>query len=706
MEEGRIWWEQLRKLLSMPFGITPEMQRPSLPLHPQDTRLILEVARRIEEGGESALWSPYLTTESLALLARAIAVGTVGRAKVAFYSSDLGVPRLYSRLYGAATPLDRAFPLRDSLPYARAISQIAAFARDAESIILDGRRWRTAAQAERASEEATGFSGAKVFLLRDDWTAPARAIARKGIAPEALGPSGNETSDEWPVLAAYLRRLDNFSSGVAMRPATVVEEAPPLRNLERSAARVLRASLSVAGGAGTALLVDAANTLMQNACLPLALYKKASAASGTAWADRYAAAVKASLAYACPDALRGLVYGFLNDFQATSVYLQERHPPKVEWLKEFLLRAGPSEGFALLCATEVEARAVELWKRSEASRGCADVMGVSRAQAENGSVGRALLVPGPLRSSDSWMLVSGVSRDVRVIAYPWQASRWRVLSERVARVMEVGLAAVEDPNADQADLEFSDEPIFAYATPAPLSTEDEEDALASEVEGRTLPLRHVVVRTDKGVFKYRENALVPTVELDKLVDRNVLLLVPGDRIMVRADGSEIDARKRVDGLAKSDPTLAEAAERASAWRDLLTVRWKTESCSPRELHRRLFAESEVSYLAFKDWILNPHRIGPNNRNIVRLLLKLGLDLETAGEVREDLRRYRGYRARVYDYLYKVCRRQASMSAGEATPGEPVEDDSTVDPELGFTLFDLEDLVTFATVLEAPFVEEG
>ena len=703
-ERGRIWWEQLRKFLDMPFGILPDMPRPSLPLHPQDLRLILEVAGGIDRGETHAFWSPYLTAESLALLARAIVVGTVGRSKTAFYSSDLAIPRIYSSLYGVATPLNRAFPMRQKLPYARSLSQIEYCAQDADSIILDGRRWRFAAQASRAVKEAERFSGARIFLLRDNWTAPGRAITSQGILVEPLTPTGKELNDGWPVLADYFRRLNNFSSGVSMDPATVLEEASPLRNLERSTAVVLRTSADLTEGGVTALLVDATNTFLQNACLPISLYKRAAAESGAAWADRYAAALKASLAYSCPDQLRGLVYGFLNDFKTAIAYLQDQHPPKVAWLKEFLLRAGENAVFGMLCTTEVEARALDLWRNSEASDGCAAVTTVTRADVDSGSAEGVLLVPGPLRSADSWMLVSGVAKYVQVLAYPWQASRWRLVSERITPLSKREMSQVNDPNAGQAEVEFTDSTTLAFAPPSSLTEDDEEDELAREVEGREHPLRYVRVRTDKGTFSYRENALVPAVELDKLVDRNVILLRPGNRIMVRADGSEIDARKRVDGFAKSDPTLAEAAERASSWRDLLTARWKAENCSPRQLHQMLFDSSEVTYQAFRDWILNPHRIGPNNRNIVLLLTRLGLEHSAAIQVREDLRKYRGYRAQAYDYLYKVCKRQASRAAGRPSQGEAIEDDHEIDPELGFTLLGLEDLVTFAAVLEPPAYE--
>lgn len=703
---GRIWWDQLDKLLAMPIGIATEMPRPSLPLHPQDASFILEVAGHIDRGESAALWAPYLTAESLALLARALVVATVNRPKVALYSSDLAVPRLYSSLYGVVTRLRSAFPMRTELPYARSLSQLEFCAGRAESLVLDARRWRNKLQVQKALAESNRFLGARIFVLRDGWTNAATELGSSGIPVTPVRPVGEVLPNGWPALAAYLRRANNFAAGTLLSPATVLTEAPPLRALERSATRLIRAARGVPGSGAAVFLADTANTLMQNACLPVTLYRKAAAETGSHWADRFAAVLQASLAYGCPDELRGLVYGFLNDFRAAEDYVGHEHPPKVTWVKELLIRSGPKSRFAFLCASDVEAEAVRLWGKSSTSEGCASLTPVGRAEVESGSVRETLLVPGPLRSVDSWMVVSGVASEIRVVAYPWQANRWRYLSRHVSRLVRTELPAIEDIDADEADVEYSYWPTVTFASPRPLLEEDDMDAMARDAEGRTHALRVVIVKTDQGDLTYRENSLVPTVELNRLVDWLVTLLRPNNKILIRSDGGGIDARRRVDELAESDPFLSATAERAAVWRDLLTVRWKAEGCSARELHRRLFPAHEITYAGFRDWIVNPSRIGPNNVNIIRLLTRLGLEPEAANEVREDLRRYRSYRARVYAHLWKLAKRQASLYAGQQDVADPLEDDARIDPELGLTLLGLEELVTFATVLEAPTFRKG
>ena len=186
------------------------------------------------------------------------------------------------------------------------------------------------------------------------------------------------------------------------------------------------------------------------------------------------------------------------------------------------------------------------------------------------------------------------------------------------------------------------------------------------------------------------------------VDRPVGMLGPKDTIMVRTDGDIVDARRTVDGLAQTSPLFEEAARMAGAWRSLLLAKIKSESQSYRQIHKELFPNDEVKYGTVRQWIANPERLAPNNQNLILLLTRLGLPHETAREVREDVRRYRSYRRRAYNAIYSKWRRHAlTLHRSDADLETQLEDDETVDPELGISLLMLENLVTFAKVTAKP-----
>jgi hypothetical protein len=441
---------------------------------------------------------------------------------------------------------------------------------------------------------------------------------------------------------------------------------------------------------------------VQNAFLPVSMYETAAKDCGKAWADRYHDAVKASLAYGCPSRLRGFVFKFLNEFKEVQEFLKSSHPPKVTWLKDHLLRLGEEGGTAILCPTDIEARAVELWGMSEAARGCARLTPVTRTEVESIGFQSQIMVPGPVGPWASWMLASGIASEVRVLAYPWQAAGWNKLKTWLSRIARRGVPNMEHAYDPEGDFDQPEALGIDFSPPIPL--DDQEDPLLRELTGPKRKTRRVFLKTTAGEYTYREDALVPTVELDRLADREVLLLRQGDTVLVRTDGNIIDARKRVDEISQMNPSLSARAERAAVWRDLLTARVKKERSSLPELHRILFPLEEISLAAFRDWVFNPERIGPNNPNIILLLTRLGLDTQSAVAIREDLRDYRKQRRKVYRHIWERSRRAQSLRKGSRQK-ETVEENLAADPELEITLEALEELTTFAKVLEDPILED-
>lgn len=706
MKRGRgqgIWWRQLKRFLKMPFGIHPEMKGPSIPLHPQDKNLAIDIAGRIDSGESCAFWGPYITPETIALLARALVVGTVKRPKIVIYSPDMDIRRLYKRLYGVSGLIDRGYPMKSQIPHASTFSEIDQ-CRDwnTASIILDGRRWRRRVYVKRGLKNAQEFPGASIFLLRDNWTVSRRLLQENGIPLIHIPPSGEVLPNGWPAMNGYLQRLNNYSSRVILSPTTVNEDIPAFIGVEHSTMRLVNASADIGNCGAIPLFAEAANRFLQNACLPVSLYRTAAAETNTAWADRYCDAVKVSLAHGCPSRLRGLVFGFINDFQAALNYLKANHPPKVALLKEMLLRMGEGNRIPILCATDVEARAVELWKNTRAAQGCADLVPITRIQAGSMGINGLLVVPGMLGPSDSWIYVSGIASEVRVLTYPWQAARWNNIRRWISRFTQGGIPFIEYTHAHESDFHFADSISIGFSDPAPL--DEDEERLMREVQTSSRARRTALLKTTAGAFRYGEGALIPTVELDKLVDRDVGLIQRGDTILVRTDGNAIDARKRVDEISQVNPLLSALAERSSIWRDLLLARWKMEQCSLPELHRILFPSEGVSYAAFRDWIQNPARIGPNNPNIILLLTRLGLDETGAEEIREDLRTYRSHRREVYRHLWIRSRQAGSLRSGSEGQ-EVIEEDTASGSELDITLAALEELTTFAEVVEEPIWEE-
>ncbi|MHA1961956.1 MAG: hypothetical protein ACW99U_17250 [Candidatus Thorarchaeota archaeon] len=706
MKKGRgrgIWWSQLKRFLKMPFGIHPEMKGPSIPLHPQDKKLAVDIAAKIDSGESCAFLGPYVTPETIALLARALVVGTVKRPKVVVYSPDMDIRRLYKRLYGVSGLINRGYPMKSQIPHASTFSEIDKCRdRNTASIILDGRRWRRQAYVKRGLMNALEFSGARIFLLRDNWTVSRRLLQENGIPVKHIPPSGEVMPNGWPALKDYLQRLNNYSSRVILNPTTVSEEVPAFVELEHSTRKLINASAVIGNCGPTPFFAEAANRFLQNACLPVSLYRTAAAETNTAWADRYCDAVKVGLAHGCPSRLRGLVFAFVNSFQAALNYLKANHPPKVELLKEMLLRLGEGRSIPCLCTTNVEARAVELWKNTRAAQGCADLVPITRAQAGSMGINGLLVVPGMLGPSDSWIYVSGIASEVRVLVYPWQAARWNNIRGWGSRFTRSSIPHIEYTQDHESEFRYHDSISIGFTDPKPL--DEDEERLMREVQLTSRTRRTATLKTTAGEFRYGEGALIPTVELDKLVDRDVGLIRRGDTILVRTDGNAIDARKRVDEISQVNPLLSALAERASTWRDLLLARWKMEQCSLPELHQILFPSEEVSYAAFRDWVLNPARIGPNNPNIILLLTRLGLDETGAEEIREDLRTYRSHRREVYRHLWTRSRQAGSRLRGEDGVGM-IEEDMETGSELDMTLAALEELTTFAEVVEEPIWED-
>ena len=313
------------------------------------------------------------------------------------------------------------------------------------------------------------------------------------------------------------------------------------------------------------------NHFVQNSVLPLTIYQNAAKGLGQYSIQQMLSFVKTAGQFEMPQMTRIAFYRFVRASENAMKELSLHHPPKVAWLKHFLLETSQKKVF-IYCRSRIEEDAVDAWDKSEFSKGCARLVVVSRKDIRRVGFESELLVPGPPSGEESAFMVGGVSKEVRVLVYQWQARHWNLLTRRVSSLLSrtQPIPEVEFEGEEQvAGIDWSVLPAKTGG--------DAEDALEEETEEENA--RKILVPTDSGTLELDEEALVPTLDVDKFVDTPAKLLQKGNVIILRTGGNVIDTRKTVDALAGAHPVLSEAAFEASLWREVLKYTSSPGACS-------------------------------------------------------------------------------------------------------------------------------
>lgn len=692
---------QLDLFLTKGFAIASDQFEFEYQTHPQDISLIHAVAGAFARRRTDVLIAPYCNSLSLAFLARAIAVGTVGKPPLAIYSPDGEFRRTYRRLSYIAnrikTPMSSIYPLtrpgKASLRILCCDSLKDLEHLDGEmSLLVDARTtrgWRNLADPPWKR-----ILGPKVFLmaLEDEEVAkliaPDRVEYCRGVGKTAIG---------WPApLRDFEIRDNNYSKGVSFQAEVVPGQDAALATLETS----LRNLLSETRGVENLYLhvnqAERLNYFVQNSVLPLTMYQNAANGLGRYSIPQMLSFVKTAGRLEMSQVARIAFYRYTRAAEIAMKELSLRHPQKVAWLRHFLLDSRQKRVY-IYCRSGIEEDAVRSWNESEFSTGCAELVVVSRRDIRKAGFDFEFLVPGPPSGEESANMIGGVSRNVRVLVYLWQARNWNSLIGRISPLLSrtQPIPEVEFEQQDQvAGIDWSIESIKPG--------ENVEGSLEEEAVGDAAP--QLLVPTDSGTLELDEGALVPTLDVDKFVDTPARLLQVGNVIILRTGGNAIDTRKMIDALAAAHPVLSEAAFEASLWRDVLKLFVKSRGFSAyRQIHDTLFPHGEVTYGTVRSWILNQAKIAPNNRNLALLLERMGISEKEAETMANAVHVYRGLRMKAYHRLFLLWNKYA----GRLYEFEEDEDeaDEKVDPELGLSLASLEQLVTFAKVTDKPRPKE-
>jgi hypothetical protein len=718
--------EPLELFLKQPFSVVGAMADRVWPLPLIEVRLAQEVAASVNRGASEIVVAPYVTSWTLAFLVRSLAVATVGRPPLTVYSPDPGLASRYRNLTTpSGEPLWHVWPLADPrkrvrgpscVRLIRSLSDMEA-AVAAGPLIADGRGLRTASSAERFLSASAGFSGPKVILVRSNHHPSVAALLAKGFqmtyAPFLPDPSPR---DGVPVdVEEYLDRTNNFARGVRAFPLFVDRPCPPLQRLEQAHQVLAREAVGLGSGWPSFMYhADQFNHIVQTALIPLSVAEGSARTLERLWLDSHLRALQFAIDQSCPPRLAGRARDFLAAGSGVQRFLEEAHPPKVEWLLERMREHGESETLRIYCRTELEATTLATFQAESQEARRLHLQGIPRRSLTDGSLGHHnLLIPGPPSRTDFPLLLSGIAPGIVVLLYPWETARWNGFLRRASNLLRPEFLpdfnrndiAYEDPDEDRLQL-------------SPSATPEHEEAAVRATLGKARPTATYYVPTEMGYREYSSDALVPTLYQGRFVDLPLERVREGDVIMVRSDGYPIDSRNHVDGLARSHPAFAEAADRASIWW-FLFVRFANEELEKNGgdlsgLYADLFPDKAITAQTFSNWFLRELRtegggipvklIGPLPENLDRLLTRIGLSPATVRELQKDISNYRGIRRRAYNYLARRCREHASELAHrdrlrleESTLG-----DRPVDAEMGLMLSSLDDLIKFARVTGPPF----
>jgi hypothetical protein len=746
-----IWQAQFTKFLSLPFGLqsTPSGTHPTY-LHPLDADLASRVGQQLAKGRSAVFVAPYATSWTIALVVRALAAGTVTKSRLLVYSSDplfvsayrtLTTPSGEAQAHSAPLVVPGAWPprpgfvhfarsLRDlsllnpsrpaSLDRGRASPLLEAFLREAHGpLLFDGRRIRATASLERVIESWQNLTGPKIFITTANHYPAVLELGRRGfdIVHSRRLESVSEVQPS-AELQRYFQRLLNFQVGVRVKPIVVRQEFPSLANLEL-ACRALVDRARRTGPEWSLVIARAEhiNHVFQSYFLPTYVNRRESFDVNDLWLGQFTESLRSLLRSYCPPELRTRTEDFLSRAFTVETLLKEHHPPKAEWFAKFARDAPAGVTISVFTRSSFEAGIAKLWNDSEGRAKDIDLAAIRAASASEDSVPHALLLPSPPARLETAAFMSGFAPTLFILVYPWQCGRYNAFLRRAAYYLprETTPAFMEGEDEDFEE----DDTETLYLSPLQVrSSTLVASALRPSNSGGDYvsPFIGWKVRTDRGMLKFSEEALVPTLVGSRFVDIEVAKLKVDDIIVTRSDGAPIDARKQIDALDEIHPAFAEAAQSASLWWGLLKayagVASKT-SISSDELYESLFPEHEVRAETFERWLRreggrdtegHPIKLlGPNSDNIRRLLAKLKLPPEAIEELDNKVRTYRSWRLKAYRHLYRLrVAKLASIWESVDSPAEgSARPEEVVDAELNVTLSLLEDLTAFAKVTDLP-----
>ena len=717
--------DQLDPYLQQPFCVAGSQADHGWPLPTLDVRLAQSVATSVNRSENVVLVVPYVSTWSLAFLARSLSVATVGRPPITLYSPDRELTSRYRLLTTpSGEPLWHAWPLVPVTRHphtpgfvglARAVAELESVTAEGP-LIADGRLLRTSAAAERFLKAASGISGPKAIIVPANYHPSIPFFTSKGFSIQYAPFLGDpaERSGLPLSVAPYFERLAAYAAGVRVIPHRVRKGCAPLQRLEEAHQALARA----AAGQGTAwppflYHADQFNHIVQASLLPLSIVADSARDLERLWLDSHLRALELSLDQECPARLATKLRDFLSAGIDVLEYLRAAHPPKVEWLLERMREHGDAETLRIYCRTEMERSALSSFQAGSGEVGRLNLQGVPKTSLREGSLGHGLLVPSPPNRGEISLLLSGVTPAVVILMYSWEAPRWNAFLRRASHLLRPELL----PEFDRQEPTYED-PDEDRLLLAPSANLEHDEGVLRAVIGKKGITDRMAIPTDHGYREYHSGALIPTLYEGKFVDLPLDRIKPGDTIMVRSDGYPVDSRSHVDGLARTNPIFAEAADLASVWW-VLFVKFASDYL-PRnggqlsKLYDVLFPDKEVTYPTFSNWFLgeiraeeggNPVKlIGPIHANLERLLSRMGLPPPAIHRIQTDLSTYRGMRRKAYNYLSRRCREHASKLV-ELSHGDEVETQSvgrTVDTEMGLLLSSLDDLIQFAKVTGPPF----
>gem|GEM_PF-4797544 len=682
--------EYLNRYLEKGFGVASEDFAEEYSLHPQDVSLIKSIAFELEVGRDSLMIAPFLNGLSIAFLMRALSVARVNKSPLILYSADPAVPRYYRSLSYIANRLRTSMAVVHPLVLCHSLTELSRV--DHRTILVVDARY-TRGWLNLNPVPWVNAAGPKIFLsLMDDYRLESLL---KNIDVCYVRGAG-KTGTAWPEpLRAGSTKLDNYSTGVSFVAETVPANDSVLANLERAFQTLMLRARDIPQAQMQLAQARRFNRLVQDSVIPISFFNEAAHGTGAYSIAQMLKSIRGGVALEAPPPVRGAFNRFISAADAAMQSLSTRHQPKVAWFKKFVLER--TEPIAVPVSLRLEAEAFSAWKSSPTSSNCAEVVTLTRAHLRSEGYSLDVLAPGPPSDEDLAYLLGGVSSNVKVLVYPWQARHWNVLTKKASKLIE-GVKPI--PELEEEDQQEVEEAVdWAVPNRDPSSGEELLRREFSGVEKRT----NVVLKTDAGVLEYDEDSLVPTLEVNKFVDIPAKLLHSGNTIILRTGGNLIDASRTVDELAQTNPVLAEAANEANLWREVLYTYIHSQNISYKEIHDRLFPANEVTYGAVKRWVLNQVKVGPQYDNLALLLSRIGVSKQKADEMARAVHRYRSFRFRVYGYIFYLWTRNAAklFELDEKVMAE----DEKIDAEFGLSLASLEQLITFAKIIEEPSIKE-
>lgn len=648
--------------------------------------------------------APFINSLTIAFVIRALSVASVNRSRLCLYSPDDSVKGHYRNLSYIANrvkePMSKVHPLTHVSRSGRIIhcATLKEFSQVEKGVpmilIIDARYTRGWTKLDPAPWK--DMTGPKVFLAAWDDERLKSLVPEGGIV---YCNSCGKGADEWPDSLRSTRvKLDNFSRGISLIAEPMPGSSERLSALERAYRALSDKTRNLDQMQAHLAQARRLNHFVQDSILPLSLYGEAAGGMGQYWIQGMLSSVKSGLTYEIPAVTRAAFYNFAQAASSALKELELHHPPKVAWFKKLLLER--KRRVYVYCGTHIEQLAFENWSKSGFSEGCAETVVITPRQVRSDGFDSDIIVPGPPSQDDLAYFLGGASTNVCVLVYAWQAKHWNLVTNRVSNIIS-GIRPLPEPIQPEAEAESEDR--VAWTVPE-RSDGDGEQVLVREFAGQA-SARTVLIKTDAGMLEYEEGALVPTLEVDKFVDRQATLLRKGDTVILRTDGNLIDSRRTVDELATTNPLLAEAAEEASTWRKVLGTYVRAQQMSYKQIHVKLFPNNEVTYITVGNWVMGRIKVGPQNDNLALLMRRIGISEQKVREMLRSIHVYRSYRARVYKYLFRLWNNYAGRIY-ELDEEKANAEDEKIDAEFGLSLSALEHLLTFAKITEPPILQEA